>query len=104
MFWVFILLLVYNGYWEGPSRQALRPLLTPSQILSHTQHFILLPLQMSHSAVHLLKEMDASPVTLIEAERESKEVTAVLCYAVLGSDQPDMRGSVLGHGDNFLEW
>lgn len=68
-----------------------------SEILTHIQHFISLPLQMIHSAGHLLAEVDAAPAILIEAERPS-EVSAAL-----RSDQPEVRHSALGHRDYILE-
>lgn len=63
-------------------RQELGSLVT--QILSHTQRFILLLLQMSHSAVHLLKEVDTVLVTLTEAEHQRR----LLYCAILWSDRP----------------
>lgn len=72
-----------DGHYEGPSRQELGPLMTLSQILSHTQHLVLLPLQMSHSAAHRLKEVAAALVALIEAGHRR----CLLYCAILRLDQ-----------------
>lgn len=72
----------WDGHYEGPSRQELGSLVT--RILSHTQRFILLPLQMSPSAVHLLKDVDTVLATLIETEHQR----CLLYYAILWSDRP----------------